>query len=110
MKNIKTSFSFNEGKIRKYNVSSKDPEVLSVVESVDMILRPTIQEKKLSGKIILNIHNEQMHIVYENIKPIGYISILMQLIATSDGSRYFSNIVKRNLCAGLQMPLENMNR
>ncbi len=99
-----TSFSFNEGKIRKYKVSNRDPEVLSVIKSVDTILRPTIQEKKLSGKIILNIYNERMHIGYENIKPAGYISILMQLIATSDGSRYFSNTVKRNFCAGIQMP------
>ncbi len=99
-----TSFSFNEGKIRKYKISNRDPEVLSVIESVDTILRPTIQEKKLSGKIILNIYNERMHIGYENIKPAGFISILMQLIVTSDGSRYFSNTVKRNFCAGIQMP------
>jgi hypothetical protein len=104
MKNIKTSFSFDEGKIRKYKVSTKDPEVLSVIESVDTILRPTIQEKRLSGKIILNIYNERMHIGYKDIKPVGCISILMQLIATSDGSRYFSNTVKRNFCAGIPMP------
>jgi len=50
MKNIKTSFLFNEGKIYKYNISCKDPEVLSVMESVDSILRPTIQEKNLQVK------------------------------------------------------------
>jgi hypothetical protein len=104
MKNIKTSFRFNEGKIIKYDVSGKDPEVISVMESVDTILRPTIQEKRLSGKIILNIYNERMHIGYENIRPAGFISILMQLINASDGSRYFSNSVKRNFCAGIQMP------
>lgn len=104
MKNIKTSFLFNEGKIYKYKVSSRDPEVLSVIESVDTILRPTIQEKKLSGKIVLIIYNDRMHIGYENINPIGFISILMQLITTSDGSRYFSNTVKRNFCAGIQLP------
>lgn len=101
MKNIKTSFLFNEGKIYKYNISCKDPEVLSVMESVDSILRPTIQEKKLTGKIILYIHNERMHIGYENIKPVGFISVLMQLITASDGSRYFSNNVKRNFCGGI---------
>jgi|GEM_PF-4805431 hypothetical protein len=101
MKNIKTSFLFNEGKIHKHNISCKDPEVLSVIESVDSILRPTIQEKKLTGKIILYIHNERMHIGYENIKPVGFISVLMQLITASDGSRYFSNNVKRNFCGGI---------
>jgi hypothetical protein len=101
MKNIKTSFLFNEGKIYKYNISCKDPEVLSVMESVDSILRPTIQEKKLTGKIILYIHNERMHIGYENIKPVGFISVLMQLITASDGSRYFCNNVKRNFCGGI---------
>jgi len=101
MKNIKTSFLFNEGKINKHNISCKDPEVLSVIESVDSILRPTIQEKKLTGKIILYIHNERMHLGYENIKPVGFISVLMQLITASDGSRYFSNNVKRNFCGGI---------
>jgi hypothetical protein len=104
MKNIITSFTFNEGKIPKYKVSSKDPEVLSVMECVDSILRPTIQEKKLSGKITLNIHNERLHIAYENIEPAGFISMLMQLINASDGSRYFSNTVKRNYYAGMQPP------
>ncbi|HXB31277.1 MAG TPA: hypothetical protein VNW49_15725, partial [Puia sp.] len=85
----------------KHNISCKDPEVLSVIESVDSILRPTIQEKKLTGKIILYIHNERMHIGYENIKPVGFISVLMQLITASDGSRYFSNNVKRNFCGGI---------
>jgi hypothetical protein len=96
MENIKTSFIFNEGNILNYNVSSEDPEVLSIMQDVDTILRPTIQQKKLSGKIILNILNDRMRIGYENIKPVAFTSILMQLIATSDGSRYFSNKVKRN--------------
>lgn len=104
MKNVKTSFRFNEGKIYKYDVSSKDPEVISVMESVDTILRPTIQEKRLSGKIILNIYNEQMHIGYENIRPVGFISILMQLINASDGSRYFSNNIGRGFCVGIHQP------
>ncbi len=42
-----------------------------------------------------------MHIGYENIKPVGFISVLMQLITASDGSRYFSNNVKRNFCGGI---------
>jgi len=104
MKNIKTSFIFNQGNILKYKLSTKDPEVISAMESVDTILRPTIQEKKLSGKIILNIHNDRLHIGYENINPARFISILMQLISTSDGSRYFSNNIGRNFCVGIRLP------
>jgi hypothetical protein len=104
MKNTITSFAFKEGKIPKYKVSSKDPEVLSVMECVDSILRPTIQEKKLSGKITVIIQNDRMHIAYENIQPARLISMLMQLINASDGSRYFSNNVKRNLSIGIDLP------
>ena len=96
MENIITSFIFNEGNILNYNVSSEDPEVLSIMRGVDTILRPTIEQKRLSGKIILNIANDRMRIGYENIKPVAFTSILMQLITASDGSRYFSNKVKRN--------------
>jgi hypothetical protein len=85
--NINTSFVFNEGKILNYKVSSLDPEVHSTMKEVDEILRPVIQHYKLSGKIVLNILNGRMHIGYENIKPVKYTSILMQLIKASSKRR-----------------------
>jgi hypothetical protein len=84
---IKTSFVFNEGNIPNYKVSGLDPEVHSTVKEVDEILRPVIQHYKLSGKIVINILNSRMHIGYENIKPVKYTSILMQLIKASSESR-----------------------
>jgi hypothetical protein len=85
--NINTSFVFIEGKILNYKISSLDPEVHSTVKEVDEILRPVIQHYKLSGKIILSIFNGRKHIGYENIKPVKYTSILMQLIKASSESR-----------------------
>ena len=87
MTGIKTSFVFNEGNILNCKVSGLDPEVHSTVKEVDEILRPVIQHYKLSGKIVINILNGRMHIGYENIKPVKYTSILMQLIKASSESR-----------------------
>jgi hypothetical protein len=85
--NINTSFVFNEGKILNYKVSSLDLQVHSTVKVVDEILRPVIQHYKLSGKIILIILNGRANIGYENVKPVKYTSILMQLIKASSESR-----------------------
>jgi hypothetical protein len=85
--NINTSFVFNEGKILNYKVSCLDLEVHSTAKAVDEILRPVIQHYKLSGKIILIILNGRTYIGYENVKPVKYISILMQLIKASSESR-----------------------
>ncbi|HEV3223788.1 MAG TPA: hypothetical protein VGZ90_12960 [Puia sp.] len=93
MENIKTTIVLDEGEILNYNLSSNDPGAISIVQGVDTVLRPTIQQNKLSGKIILTILNDRVHIAYENIIPVEFTPVLMDLITAFGESRSFADTV-----------------
>jgi hypothetical protein len=84
MEILKTSFVFLEGEISNYNLLSEDPGVLAVMHEVNAILRPTIEQNKLSGKVILTILTDRLCISYENIMPFEFTPVLMQIINSTN--------------------------
>ncbi len=84
MEIIKTSFAFLEGKISNYNLHSEDAGVLAVMQEVNAILRPTIEQNKLSGKVILTVLTDRLRISYENIMPFEFTPVLMQIINSTN--------------------------
>ncbi len=80
MEIIKSSFAFLEGEISNYNQPSEDQGILAVMQEVNAILRPTIEQNKLSGKVILTILTDRLRVSYENIMPFEFAPVLMQLI------------------------------
>jgi hypothetical protein len=79
-----TSFFFEKGEIFNDNLSSRRLHDSSGIYLIVKILRPEIEQKKLSGKIELTILSNQARIVYVNVKPYEAVPALMELIRAAD--------------------------
>ena len=90
MEILKTSFEFVDGKISDYNKIIVDEGVLALMLEVETILRPTIEQNNLSGKIVLTIFSDRANLEYFNIIPAKFALVLMEQIAISDSGEHFS--------------------
>jgi hypothetical protein len=79
-----TSFFFEEGEIFNDNLSSRRLQDSSGIYLIEKILRPAIEQNKLSGKIELTILSNKARIVYVNVKPFEAVPVLMDLIRAAD--------------------------
>lgn len=83
MENIKTSFVFEEGHIRGFDVKFKDQDVCSAMHFIESTLRPTIEENKISGRLELRISSGKWNLAYIGIQPFEFIPVLVTLINTA---------------------------
>ena len=84
MEIIKTTLAFFEGEISNDVLPNGDTGLLAVMHEVDSILRPTIEQNKLSGKVILTILSDRLRVSYENIMPFEFTPVLMRLINSAN--------------------------
>ncbi len=82
--NTTTSFFFEEGEIFNDNYRSWNPQENSAIYMLEKILRPAIEQNKLSGKIELTVLCELARISYLNVEPLEFVPALMDLIRDAD--------------------------
>ena len=84
MTDIKTAFSFSNGKIEateKFDFAfPEDVPNVSTVEGLKFALSPTIVQNKLSGKVSIAITDDKLYVTYD-VQPIEFVSKLEQELA-----------------------------
>jgi hypothetical protein len=90
MENFRTTFKFEDGKLFDYDRYMEDRGVLLIMQEIETVLRPAIEQNKLSGEIALTIFDDHVRIEYINIVPNEFTAILKELIIQSDSGDHFS--------------------
>lgn len=80
MKDLKTSFSFNNGVIGEVEKYEFDIPSASTVEGVKFALSPTIVQNKLNGKVSIKISDEKLYVGFD-VDNKELVAILKQELA-----------------------------
>ena len=80
MENIKTSYIFEEGTVRGFDIKSRDRYVLAAMDIIESTVRSAIEENKISGRMELTITNGRIHLAYVGIQPFKFAATLIKLM------------------------------
>jgi hypothetical protein len=84
MENITTFLEFENGVLLM-----QDSKTVPIIFTVKSIVEPIIFERRLSGKIRIEIFNNKINIGYDDVKPFEYVPELMQAIRKSSSPENF---------------------
>jgi hypothetical protein len=68
---------------------TSDSKTVPVITTIKSIVEPIIFQRRLSGKIRIEILNNKIKVGYDEVKPFEYVPELMQAIRKSSSSENF---------------------